>query len=400
MSMFSGITVALREDNGGFELNMADVRMEFDESFRVLNSTAVEFDQWCEALDRLSQLNQEIEQHDGKADKALIMFLNQNNDLAEVLGVDLSLENWDEEAKGAEIRQGYSMAMEGVWESIKKFFASIYNGIVNFFKNFFNMFKGVENKAAQAAQNSAAIAQNIAAGKGPAKSKFRIASEGVSGNAVAVNIQSFKDKVAEIEAAAAVFAKATTVPLAIQNLSDFIVENGDRKGKVSHLPDNVIKLIAHSDRPWEPGSDVSFGNTVGEAFKNAGWTQDSIAGTVEDAKKLIKAGQIADKAKGVLEQILKMEEKDLQPLIEKNLALKKSDDKSMIIEQLKDFAKKYLSFTRIIGRIVADFSTLLDDINSLSAAQKAEENKIAADAKAKEEQEKKKQEQAAQLPTK
>lgn len=145
MSMFSGITIALREDNG-FELNMADVRMEFSESFQVLNSTAVEFDQWCSALDRLEQLNRSIEHHDGRADKALITFLNQNNDLAEALGVDLSFENWDEEAKGAEIRQGYSMAMEGVWEAIKNFFINIWEGIKNFFSNFGKMFKSSEAK--------------------------------------------------------------------------------------------------------------------------------------------------------------------------------------------------------------------------------------------------------------
>ena len=388
MSMFSGITVALREDNGGFELNMADVRMEFDESFRVLNSTAVEFDQWCAALDRLSQLNQEIEQHDGKADKALIMFLNQNNDLAEVLGVDLSLENWDEEAKGAEIRQGYSMAMEGVWESIKKFFASIYNGIVNFFKNFFNMFKGVQNKAAQAAQNSTAIAQNIAAGKGPAKSKFRIASEGVSGNAVAVDISVFKAKVDEIVKMTEPFGKVADVKSAIANFSDL-----DKK-----LDKNTWKLL-RSDNLWEAG-EVRFGNNVGEAFNNAGWTQDSIKGTVEDAKKLVAAGQTVDKAKVVLEQILKMEEKDLKPQLDKTYDAKKSGGYDNLIEQLKGVARHYLRAAKVIGRFVADFSTLLDDINSLSAAQKAEENKNAADAKAKEEQEKKKQEQAAQLPTK
>ncbi len=166
MSMFSGITIALREDNG-FELNMADVHMEFSESFQVLNSTAVEFDQWCTALDRLEQLNRSIEQHDGRADKSLITFLNQNNDLAEVLGVDLSLENWDDEAKGAEIQQGYSMAMEGVWESIKNFFINIWEGIKNFFKNFFNMFKSTKANF-EAVKNDPKAVEKIANAPAPA----------------------------------------------------------------------------------------------------------------------------------------------------------------------------------------------------------------------------------------
>ena len=149
MSMFSGITVALHEDNNGFELNMADVRLEFSESFQVLNGTAVEFDQWCMALDRLDQLNQAIEQHDGKADKALITFLNQNNELAEALGIDLSTEDWNEEAKGAEIRQGYSMAMEGVWASIKAFFKKIFDGIASFFNWIGSFFSNTEKKLDQ-----------------------------------------------------------------------------------------------------------------------------------------------------------------------------------------------------------------------------------------------------------
>ena len=284
MSMFSGITVALHEDNS-FELNMADVRMEFDESFRVLNGTAVEFDQWCAALDRLSQLNQEIEQHDGKADKALIMFLNQNNELANALGVDLSLENWDEEAKGAEIQQGYSMAMEGLWEAIKNFFKNIWDGIKNFWEHFKDMFRGTKAKLEKVAndpkcnQKIQAAAENASKGndKGPKKSEQAAAA--------GKNVSS-KSTVAVIKPSA-IAKKLQALGLFVQSFQQ--LDKTDFKSAIEGFKNIKIDEFASEFHMTRNGFEWSLGGsifapediemskkTVAENVMAAGWNAQSL----------------------------------------------------------------------------------------------------------------------------
>lgn len=143
MGLFSGIMVNAEEN--GYELSMEDVRIQFNEAFEVLNAEAASFESFCGAIEKLELLNASIQQNDGKADKSLIAFLNQNNGLSDALGIDLSMENFDAVVVGAEVSAACEGVIGSAWEAIKNFFKNIWDGIKNFFTNFFNMFKGTKS---------------------------------------------------------------------------------------------------------------------------------------------------------------------------------------------------------------------------------------------------------------
>ncbi len=391
MSMFSGITVALREDNGGFELNMADVRMEFDESFRVLNSTAVEFDQWCAALDRLSQLNQEIEQHDGKADKALIMFLNQNNDLAEVLGVDLSLENWDEEAKGAEIRQGYSMAMEGLWESIKAFFKKIFDGIASFFTWIGSFFGGLDKKVSSI-ENNPNIGTAIDAGKGgPSKGLQKISNTRQDGMVTCVLKSSLGAKIKTLQNTCAYIGGIQTEQQAINELVvNTAGEIGQLLVNLGFTKEVKDKMLVFN-KPASLWSDKDIGNPgkdVASAFKNAGWSSADFkeGSTLRQMVAAVKeASNKAAGVKGLIEKFLNIKD-------DAELQQKLGADAN--VKAARDVGRVILQIISVCGEMTKSLSDLANDALSINSAINKAENEKNAAAQAKQAAENAKQQEA------
>lgn len=165
MGIFSGIMCNANDE--GYTIAMEDARIEFNEAFEVLNAEYKSFDSLCGAIEKLELLNESIQAHDGKADRGLIAFLNQNNDLAEALGISIDMENFNEIVVGAEVSAACEGMLGNAWEAIKNFFKSIWEGIKNFFSNFFNMFRGTKSNL-EKVKNDPKAPEKIANAPAPA----------------------------------------------------------------------------------------------------------------------------------------------------------------------------------------------------------------------------------------
>lgn len=387
MGLFSGILVNATEDKG-FELSMEDVRIQFNEAFEVLNAEAANFESFCSAVEKLEMLHDSIQAHDGKADKGVIAFLNQNNSLADALGISLSMEEFNDIVVGSETCAAIEGALANVWEAIKNFFKNIYDGIKNFFKNFFNMFRSAEKKAAAAAANAAKIAENIAAGNGSASSRFKIVGNGSPTGCSCVKIEAFNNKIGAIVELGNMFGK-------LQNVETAIVEMLTANGSALIKAFQACGVSFKNGEPangsiWQPNDVITGQKTVGAAFKAAGWTQDSITAMSDAAKKLTAAGASIEKGSAVLDQFNKMNDEQITAILKSKSsnggAISKEGEAGADLKSLKKIGKVVIHGSKVIGSFTKDFIALLDDINALSAAQKAEENAQAAAAEAKQKQ--------------
>ena len=387
--LFSGIMVDVEEN--GYKLSIEDFRIQFNEAFEVLNAEAASFESFCGAVEKLDLLNKSIQENGGKADKGLIAFLNQNNGLASALGIDLSMEDFNDVVIGSEVSAACEGALGNLWEAIKNFFKNIWDGIKNFFKNFFGMFSSAEKKAADAAKNAGTIAQNIAAGAGGNSSRFKITGNGSPTGCMCVKLEAFKAKSAALVELGNQFAK-------IQNVETAVLEfmTGD-KSAISK-PFQALNVSYKNGEPvsgsiWRPNEIIAGAKSVGAAFKAAGWTQESIAALENDAKALRAAGTNIEKGCAVLEQFNKLTDEQIVEIMKNKLGEANANN----LKATKKVGKHVIYASKIIGQYAKDFIALLDDINSLSAAQKAEENAEAAAAKAKKEQAEAEAQKAKQL---
>ena len=372
MGLFSGIMVNAEEK--GYELSMEDVRIEFNQAFEVLNAEAASFESFCGAVEKLELLNASIQANGGKADKSLIAFLNQNNGLADALGIDLSMEDFNDVVVGSEVSAACEGALANLWEAIKNFFKNIWDGIVNFFKNLFGMFSSAEKKAAQAAQNAGKIAENIATGAGGSSSRFKITGDGSPTGCMCVKIDAFKAKAANLIELGNQFAKITNVETAIMEFM-----TGDKSAIAK--PFQALNISYKNGEPvmgsiWRPNEIIAGSKTVGDAFKAAGWTQDSIANLQAQAKSLREAGANIQKGSAVIEQFNKLNDEQILAIMKDKLGEKNDNN----LKSVKKVGKHVIYASKIIGQFAKDFIALLDDINSLSEAQKAAENAEAAKA--------------------
>ena len=372
MGLFSGIMVNAEEK--GYELSMEDVRIEFNQAFEVLNAEAASFESFCGAVEKLELLNASIQANGGKADKSLIAFLNQNNGLAEALGVDLGMEEFNEVVVGSEVSAACEGALANLWEAIKNFFKNIWEGISNFFKNLFGMFSSAEKKATQASQNAGKIAANIAAGAGGNSSRFKITGDGSPTGCMCVKIDAFKAKAANLIELGNQFATITNVETAIMEFM-----TGDKSAIAK--PFQALNISYKNGEPvmgsiWRPNEIIAGAKTVGDAFKTAGWTQDSIANLQAQAKSLREAGANIQKGSAVIEQFNKLNDEQILAIMKDKLGEKNDNN----LKSVKKVGKHVIYASKIIGQFAKDFIALLDDINSLSEAQKAAENAEAAKA--------------------
>ena len=373
MGLFSGIMVNTTENNG-YELSLEDVRIEFNQAFEVLNAEAANFESFCGAIEKLEMLNESIQKNDGKADKCLVTFLNNNNSLADALGIDINMESFDEVVVGAELSAACEGVVGDVWEAIKNFFKNIWDGITNFFKNLFGMFSSAEKKAAQASQNAGKIAANIAAGAGGNSSRFKLTGEGSPTGCMCVKIDAFKAKAANLIELGNQFAKITNVETAIM---EFMTVDKSTIAK----PFQALNISYKNGEPvmgsiWRPNEIIAGSKTVGDAFKAAGWTQDSIANLQAQAKSLREAGANIQKGSAVIEQFNKLNDEQIVAIMKDKLGERNDNN----LKSVKKVGKHVIYASKIIGQFAKDFIALLDDINSLSEAQKAAENAEAAKA--------------------
>lgn len=283
MGLFSDIMVDVKDN--GYELSMEDVRIEFNQAFEVVNTEAKNFESFCTAIEKLEMLNNSIQNNNGKADKALVAFLNHNNGLADALGISLDMENFDEVVVGAEVSTACEGVLGDAWEAIKKFFKRIFDGIASFFNWIGGFFGSTEKKLDQVIASGAT--QPAQSGKDTAKETAQKSMYPGPVNGVCC-IQKAKlvDKLTTLKGffkAKEHVLKATDAKSALaamkrvsndRNINDFAAKLGielDKQGNPT------------GSKPMFQATDFVIGEDRGKAFTNAGWTDP-----VSDAKELKK----------------------------------------------------------------------------------------------------------------
>lgn len=386
MGLFSGILVNATEDKG-FELSMEDVRIEFNEAFEVLNAEAVSYESFCGAIEKLEMLNESIQNNNGKADKGVIAFLNRNNELASVLGIDLSMEDFNEVVVGSETCAAIEGALANVWEAIKNFFKNIWDGIVNFFKNLGNMFKNTEGKVNKAEQNAAGIGAAIANGGGPTVGHQKLTQENMNGRVCCGTKQGYIVKVENLTKLATNIGQISDEKTAVTNL----VKNSEANIGVNLTQIGFTKKTENNVTTYEAPKSywtkqtLAFGKTVGEAFKAGGWSQADFEPNSTLRKLFNDAKTAVDKLQ-VTEKIIK----GFMDISDDNALKQKLGDQNVDMKSVRAVGKIILQCVSVAG----NFLKFVDGLATDAANIQSGINKEAADAKAKAEAEQKAKEQA------
>ena len=359
MGIFSGIMCNVNND--GYTIEMEDARIEFNEAFEVLNAEYKSFDSFCGAIEKLELLNESIQAHDGKADKGLIAFLNQNDGLAEALGISIDMENFNEVVVGAEV----SVACEGVlgnaWEAIKKFFKRIFDGIASFFNWIGGFFGSTEKKLDQVIANGAA--QPAQPGKDTAKETAQKSMYPGPVNGVCC-IQKVKliDKLNTLKE----FFKA----------KEHVLKATDAKSALAAMtgaPDNrnidtfAAKLGIELDKQGNPtgskpmfqATDFSIGEDRGKAFTNAGWT-DPVASAKELKNLLSEVREISkaiDNGKKLCGEFANMKEENFN-----------KDTAGTDFKAAQGIGKWFIRSSSIIGTYAKAIDALATDLLNASKA--------------------------------
>lgn len=380
MGLFSGIMVDVEEN--GYELSVEDVRIQFNEAFEVLNAEAASFESFCGAVEKLDLLNKSIQENGGKADKSLIAFLNQNNGLADALGIDLSMENFDAVVTGSEISAACEGAAGGLWEAIKNFFKNIWDGIVNFFKNLGNMFKNTESKVNKAEQNAAGIGAAIANGGGPNVGHLKLTQETMNGQVCCGTKQGYIVKVEALMELATNIGQINDEKIAIYNLvknsEANIGANLTQLGFTKKTENNITTYEA--PKSYWTKQTLAFGKTVGEAFKAGGWSQADFEPNSTLRKLFNDAKTAVDKLQ-VTEKIIK----GFMDISDDNALKQKLGDQNVDMKSVRAVGKIVLQCVSVAG----NYFKFIDGLATDAANIQSGINKEAADAKAKAEAEQK-----------
>ena len=165
MNMFSNLVV-LREpttENKDWSFIFGDLQIEVRESMVELTDKIVSFEKYSNAVESLNVLLDYIDRNNGKLEKVVFDFVNQNNELASALGIVMPYSFATEEEQ-AQAAQDVQNAANGdkendersffarAWETIKKFFGKIRDAIVNVWNKLRG--KSDEGLAQQAAENA------------------------------------------------------------------------------------------------------------------------------------------------------------------------------------------------------------------------------------------------------
>lgn len=386
--IFSGIMVDMHEK--GCAIEMADVRIEFNEAFEMLNAEAASLDSFYSALERLSMLNDCIQKNDGRADKGVIAFLNQNNGLAEALGISIDMENFNDVIIGAEV----SVACEGVlgnaWEAIKNFFKNIWDGIVNFVKNLGNMFKSTEakfNNVAATATNNPGTEANVSSYPATAtaqKGIFKI--EGGNG-VIVVKFDALIKKYEQIVNVGSSIAKAIKgksgkelYEAAKGNTLELDKVAGDLGLK--RVSDNEYQL---PDAIFTQGDLTQPAKTLGEALTQAGYVDGLASKAKELAGRAANLGRMAESFKSDFQVFEKFASMSTDALIKEfgieNPSVAEKSDAGKVGMKI---GKMALLANKCVGLMAKALQAIATDLEAASSKQAAE-NK-AADEKAKAEQ--------------
>lgn len=146
MNMFSNLTVlsAPTTENKDWSFILGDLQFEVHESMVELKSSLDSFDKFARSVDALDMLLEYIDEHNGKLDKHVFDFVNQNNELASALGIVMpySFATEEEQAQaGNDVKEAANGKEEDndgdntgffakAWDTIKKFFKAIKDALV------------------------------------------------------------------------------------------------------------------------------------------------------------------------------------------------------------------------------------------------------------------------------
>ncbi len=145
MSIFSGLIQDVHSTDSGVEFSFEDIRFNLTDGQLEMEAAFEEMDRYFNAYDRLQDVVASIESYDGKLDNAVREFVNQNNELADTLGISLEA---DESQNGQAVQNSPEKKNLFVraWDAIVKFFKMIGRKIADFFRWIFNGFKKLDDK--------------------------------------------------------------------------------------------------------------------------------------------------------------------------------------------------------------------------------------------------------------
>ena len=140
MSTFASIAVLSKptEMHPDWEFEMEGLKFEVHDGMIELNQEIRDFERFCSSVLAIDNLVSNIDFNRGRLDEAVYTFVNQNNELAEALGIytPFSFATEEEQAQaGQEVKEATTSGDEKkgffarAWEAIKKFFKSIGDAI-------------------------------------------------------------------------------------------------------------------------------------------------------------------------------------------------------------------------------------------------------------------------------
>lgn len=148
MSAFSELTVlsAPTAENKDWSFMLGELKFEVHESMVELTNQIKSFESFARSVNVLIELIDHIDNNNGKLDKGVYEFVNQNNELAQALGIIIPYSFATEEEQ-QQAGEDVKKAAEGngeekgffakAWETICKFFKSIGNAVARAWNSLF-----------------------------------------------------------------------------------------------------------------------------------------------------------------------------------------------------------------------------------------------------------------------
>lgn len=148
MGSFSSIFISQKTPEG-FDVDICDVKLNMSEDLQILKISAYDATQAMNAVNALQMLLDNINLNNGKLDEGVRNFVNQNNELAEALGISFAMEANEpaQQTNGAAVANAKSEGFfKTAWRKIKDFVKMLINAIGSVFHWLGNVFSTTEKK--------------------------------------------------------------------------------------------------------------------------------------------------------------------------------------------------------------------------------------------------------------
>ena len=172
MSIFGSIAVlnAPVDANEDWSFRMGELRFDVHDGVVKLQEECNDFEKFASSVDTLMMLIDHIDANNGRLEKVVFDVVNQNNELAQALGIMMPYSfatEAEEQAAGEDVKKaaegqdGNGEEEQGffarAWETIKKFF----NAIINAIKNGWNKLTGKSEDVKKMNEQTAAAISNM-----------------------------------------------------------------------------------------------------------------------------------------------------------------------------------------------------------------------------------------------